>query len=211
MVPGTLKAVKAIGWYIEEYGIAQVSMNLTDLAVTPLHVAFDEVCRQAEARGRAGHRVGAGGPGPALRPARRRPLFPAEAAALRSACSEAELIRIAVTSLGLDELAPFDPEERVIEYRLRRGGAATASAGFTVAGFADETAAESVAPGRRLGGRRGRRAGRRARHHGGQSLGPQAGLGRALGGVLRVGRAGSAAQGRAAAPGGRGHPGLQRR
>ena len=119
MVPGTLKAVKAIGWYIAEYGIAQVSMNLTDLAVTPLHVAFDEVCRKAEARGLRVTGSEAGRSGAAGDDAGGGPPLPPQAAPLRSGSRSPELIRIAVESLGLEELAPFKPDERIIEYRLR--------------------------------------------------------------------------------------------
>lgn len=144
-IPGTLKSVKAIGWFIEEYGIAQVSMNLTDLAVTPLHVAFDEVCRKGEARGlrvTGSELVGMIPLEPMLEAGRhflrkqRRSL----------GVSERELIRLAVVSMGLDELAPFHSDERIIEYRLRDASAATL-AGMTLAAFADETAAESPAPG----------------------------------------------------------------
>jgi glutamate formiminotransferase/formiminotetrahydrofolate cyclodeaminase len=144
-IPGSLKSVKAIGWYIEEYGIAQISMNLTNLAVTPLHIAFDEVCRKAEARGirvTGSELVG---------------LIPLQAMLdagkyflkkqKRSAgVSEKELIRIAVLSMGLDELAPFKPEEKIIEYRLKEP-ASEKMIRLTLAGFADETASESPAPG----------------------------------------------------------------
>jgi glutamate formiminotransferase/formiminotetrahydrofolate cyclodeaminase len=144
-IPGTLKAVKAIGWYIEEYGIAQVSMNLTNLAVTPLHRAFDEVCRAAERRGlrvTGSELVGLVPLQPMLDAGRyfltkqRRSL----------GVAEPELIKIAVRSLGLDDLAPFKPEERIIEYLLR-GPAGKRLVDRTVAGFVDDTASESVAPG----------------------------------------------------------------
>jgi glutamate formiminotransferase/formiminotetrahydrofolate cyclodeaminase len=145
MIPGSLKAVKAIGWYIEEYGIAQVSMNLTDIGTTPLHVAFDEVCRRAEARGVrvTGSELVGLVPLKALLEAGRYFLAKQQRSA---GVSEAELIKIAVKSLGLDELSPFKPEERVIEYQLRKAGDRKL-AGMTVAGFADETASESAAPG----------------------------------------------------------------
>jgi len=145
MLPGTLKAVKAIGWFIQEYGVAQVSMNLVDLSVTPTHVAFDEVCRAAAARGVrvTGSELVGLVPLAALRDAGRHYL----ARQQRSiGVSEAELIKIAVRSLGLDELGAFIPEERVIEYRLRDTGL-TRLVSMTVRGFTDETAAESAAPG----------------------------------------------------------------
>ena len=145
MLPGTLKAVKAIGWFIQEYGVAQVSMNLVDLSVTPTHVAFDEVCRAAAARGVrvTGSELVGLVPLAALRDAGRHYL----ARQQRSVgVSEAELIKIAVRSLGLDELGAFVPEERVIEYRLRDTGL-TRLVSMTVRGFTDETASESAAPG----------------------------------------------------------------
>ncbi|MGH7562077.1 MAG: glutamate formimidoyltransferase [Gemmatimonadales bacterium] len=144
MIPGTLRAVKAIGWYIEEYGIAQVSMNLTDLAVTPLHVAFEEVCESAERRGM---RV-TGSELVGLVPLRA--LLEAGRHFLRKqrrslGVSERELVHIAVRSLGLSELAPFVPEERVIEYLLRKDDRRLVD--LSVERFADETASETPAPG----------------------------------------------------------------
>jgi glutamate formiminotransferase/formiminotetrahydrofolate cyclodeaminase len=145
MQPGTLKAVKAIGWYIPEYGIAQVSMNLTDLRVTPLHVAFDEVCRAAGARGMrvTGSELVGLVPLAALLDAGRHFLRKQQRSL---GVSERELVRVAIASLGLDELAPFDPDQRVVEYRLRDTGASRL-VGMTVRAFADETASESAAPG----------------------------------------------------------------
>ena len=145
MIPGTLKAVKAIGWYIAEYDLAQVSMNLVDLNVTPLHVAFDEVVRAAGARGirvTGSELVG-------LVPLQT--MLDAGRYFLRKqqrslGVSEQELIRTAIRSLGLNELAPFNPEERIIEYRLRNV-AAGRLVRMTVRGFANETASESAAPG----------------------------------------------------------------
>ena len=153
MIPGSLKAVKAIGWFIEEYGIAQVSMNLTDLRTTPLHAAFDEVCRAASARGLrvTGSELVGLIPLSALTDAGRHYLRRQKRSV---GVSEAELIKIAVRSLGLEDLAPFDPAERIIEYRLRDPGERRL-VGLTLEGFADVTASESVAPGRRIG-RRGR-------------------------------------------------------
>jgi glutamate formiminotransferase/formiminotetrahydrofolate cyclodeaminase len=145
MVPGTLEAVKAIGWYIEEYGIAQVSMNLTDIRTTPLHLAFDEVCRAADARGVrvTGSELVGLIPLASLLDAGRHFLRKQQRS---TGVSEAELIKIAVKSLGLDEIAPFKPEQRIIEYRLR-GTGQSRLVNLTVRAFTDETASESVAPG----------------------------------------------------------------
>jgi glutamate formiminotransferase/formiminotetrahydrofolate cyclodeaminase len=145
VIPGSLKAVKAIGWYIEEYGIAQVSMNLTDLSITPLHAAFDEACRRAEARGLrvTGSELVGLIPKAAMLEAGRYFLRKQRRSV---GVSEAELLRIAVKSLGLDDLGPFNPEERIIEYRLQDPGAHRL-AHLSLGEFLDETASESVAPG----------------------------------------------------------------
>ena len=145
MVPGTLKAVKAIGWYIAEYATTQVSMNLTDLAVTPLHTAFDEVCRAAEARGVrvTGSELVGLVPLQTMLDAGRHFLRKQQRSL---GVSEEELVRTAIRSLGLNELAPFNPQERIIEYRLRERDAGRLVR-MTVSGFADETASESAAPG----------------------------------------------------------------
>ena len=146
MIPGTLKGCKAIGWYIDEYGIAQVSMNITDIAATPLHEAFDEVCRAAEARG-----VRVTGPEMVgLVP--RRSLIEAGKYFLRKqrrsvGVTEEELVKIAVRSLGLSDLAPFKPEEKVIEYLLEKESRKSGLVDMTCKGFAEETASESPAPG----------------------------------------------------------------
>lgn len=145
MIPGTLKGTKAIGWYIDEYGIAQVSMNITDIAATPLHKAFDEVCRAANERG---VRV-TGTEIVGLIP--RRTLIEAGKYFLhkqqRSAgISDEEIMRIAIKSMGLDELKPFVIEEKVIEDLIapaHKGGLVD----LTCRGFAEETASESPAPG----------------------------------------------------------------
>ncbi len=144
-VPGTLKAVKAIGWYIEEYGIAQISINLTNLGVTPVHVAFDEVCRAAGERGIrvTGSELVGLIPLQAMLDAGRYFLAKQQRSA---GVSEKELIRIAILSMGLDELGPFVPEERIIEYLLR-GPAAQRLVQLPLLDFADETASESPAPG----------------------------------------------------------------
>lgn len=147
MIPGTLKATKAIGWYIEEYGIAQVSMNITDINVTPLHVAFEEVCRCAQNRGL---RV-TGTEIVGLTP--KRTLIEAGKYFLQKqhrsvGIPEEDIIGIAIKSLGLDDLKPFRAEEKVIEFMLD-GGARNGKRliDLTVKGFADETARESPAPG----------------------------------------------------------------
>ena len=146
MLPGTLKATKAIGWFIDEYGIAQVSMNITDMGVTPLHRAFDEVSRAAAARG---IRV-TGTEIVGLIP--KRALIDAGKHYLRlqqrsSGIPDSEIIKIAVKSMGLDELKPFDPSEKVIEYMLEADGDTKKLVDLTCRGFADETASESPAPG----------------------------------------------------------------
>jgi glutamate formiminotransferase/formiminotetrahydrofolate cyclodeaminase len=143
--PGLLAGVKAIGWFIEEYGVAQVSMNLTDLSATPLHRAFDEAAGRAQAYGMraTGSEVVGLLPLRSLLEAGRHYL----AKQGRSAgVSEAELIKIAVKSMGLDELAPFDPEQKVIEYRLRSSRADKLGR-LSVRAFAEEVASESMAPG----------------------------------------------------------------
>jgi glutamate formiminotransferase / formiminotetrahydrofolate cyclodeaminase len=144
-VPGTLKAVKAIGWYIEEYGIAQISINLTNLRVTPVHVAFDEVCRAAGERGIrvTGSELVGLIPLQAVLDAGRYFLAKQQRS---PGVSEKELIRIAILSMGLDELGPFVPEERIIEYLLR-GPSAQRLVKMPLLDFADETASESPAPG----------------------------------------------------------------
>ncbi len=146
MQPGTLKGTKAIGWYIEEYGIAQVSMNITDIAATPLHVAFDEVCRKADARG---VRV-TGTEIIGLVP--KRALVEAGKYFLRkqqrsTGIAEEEIVRTAIKSMGLDDLKPFVPEEKVIEYLLEAGERKKRLVEMTCRAFAHETASESPAPG----------------------------------------------------------------
>jgi len=146
MRPGTLRATKAIGWYIEEYGIAQVSMNLTDIAVTPLHVAFDEVCRKADARGVrvTGTEIVGLVPKRALVEAGRHFLRKQRRS---TGIAEEEIVRIAVKSMGLDDLKPFRPEEKVIEYLLEAEDQKKRLIDMTCKGFAEETASESPAPG----------------------------------------------------------------
>lgn len=145
MIPGTLKATKAIGWFIDEYGIAQVSMNITDISTTPLHKAFDEVCRAAAARGVrvTGTEIVGLVPRRTLLEAGRHYLH----AQQRSAgISEDEIIKIAVKSMGLDELKPFVREEKVIEDMLNCNKGKKL-VDLTCRGFAEETASESPAPG----------------------------------------------------------------
>ncbi len=136
-----LKAVKAIGWYIEEYGIAQISMNLTNIRVTPVHIAFDEVCRAADARGIrvTGSELVGLIPLQSMLDAGR---YFLEKQQRSTGVSEKELIRIAILSMGLDELGPFKPEDRIIEYLLRDPSAAKLVS-LTLRDFADETASES--------------------------------------------------------------------
>ncbi len=146
MQPGTLKATKAIGWFIEEYGIAQVSMNITNISVTPLHVAFDEVCRAANARGLrvTGTEIVGLIPKRALIEAGKYFLKKQERS---TGLSEAEIIKIAVKSMGLADLKPFKPEEKVIEYLLEADNKSRKLVDLTCDGFAEETASESPAPG----------------------------------------------------------------
>ena len=143
--PGSLKSVKAIGWFIEEFGIAQISINLTNLAVTPVHVAFDEVCKKAEARGIrvTGSELVGLIPLQSMLDAGRYFLSKQQRSV---GVSEKELIKIAVKSMGLDELYPFKPEEKIIEYMLR-DKADRKLVSMALDEFADETASESPAPG----------------------------------------------------------------
>jgi glutamate formiminotransferase / formiminotetrahydrofolate cyclodeaminase len=145
MVQGSLKSVKAIGWFIKEYGVAQISMNLTNISVTPLHIAFDEVCRKAEARGIrvTGSELVGLIPLQSLLDAGKYFLKKQNRSA---GVSEKELIRIAIISMGLNELGPFKPEERVIEYLLKEP-ADEKLIRLSLSEFADETASESPAPG----------------------------------------------------------------
>ncbi|HTQ27949.1 MAG TPA: glutamate formimidoyltransferase [Puia sp.] len=144
-IPGSLKKVKAIGWFIEEYGIAQISMNLTNIRVTPVHIAFDEVCRRAEARGMrvTGSELVGLIPLQAMLEAGKYFLKKQQRSA---GVSEKELIKTAVRSMGLDELAPFKPEEKIIEY-LMRDPSDSRLASLSLSDFADLTASESPAPG----------------------------------------------------------------
>ena len=143
-IPGTLKGTKAIGWYIDEYGIAQVSMNITDIDATPLHVAFEEVCRCAAARGLrvTGAEIVGLVPKRVLMEAGR---FYLERQQRSLGISEEEIVKIAVKSMSLDDLKPFNPSEKVIEYLIDNKKAGLAQ--MTLEGFTRETASESAAPG----------------------------------------------------------------
>ncbi len=143
-IPGTLKGCKAIGWYIDEYGIAQVSMNITDIDATPLHVAFEEVSRAAAARGLrvTGAEIVGLVPRRVLLEAGR---FYLEKQQRSLGISEEEIVKMAVRSMSLDDLKPFNPKEKVIEYLIE--GEKKGLAQMTVEGFTRETASESAAPG----------------------------------------------------------------
>ncbi|MEX0981153.1 MAG: glutamate formimidoyltransferase [Bacteroidales bacterium] len=145
MIPGSLKAVKAIGWFIEEYGVAQISMNLTNISITSIHEAFDEVCRRAEVRGIrvTGSEIVGLVPLKAMLDAGRYFLKKQNRSL---GVSDAGLIKIAVKSMGLDELGPFNPSEKIIEYKMH-AGEPSKLADRTVKEFMEETASESVAPG----------------------------------------------------------------
>ena len=144
-IPGTLKSVKAIGWYIEEYGIAQISMNLTNINITSVHHAFDEVCKKAEARGIrvTGSELVGLVPKKCLTDAGK---YFLEKQKRSSGVSEEELIRIAIKSLGLSELGPFDPKKKIIEYLLE-DSSNNKLVQMTLHEFVNETASESPAPG----------------------------------------------------------------
>ncbi|MBU0718101.1 MAG: glutamate formimidoyltransferase, partial [Planctomycetes bacterium] len=149
-VPGALKCVKGIGWFIEEYGVAQISMNLTNISVTPVHVAYDECKKRAEARGvrvTGSELVG-------LIPLKA--MLDAGKYYLRMqhrslGIADDEIIKIAVKSMGLDELYPFKPDEKIIEYAIAARGASASGrcrlVDMTVTSFVHETASESKAPG----------------------------------------------------------------
>ena len=144
--PGSLKAVKGIGWYIEEYGVAQLSLNLTNINITSVHEAFDEACKSAHSRGirvtgsevvgLVPLRVMTEAADHYLRKQERSLGIPVE-----------EKIKIAVKSLGLDDLAPFNPEEKIIEFMIEDIADSGRLVGMTLTEFADETASESPAPG----------------------------------------------------------------
>jgi glutamate formiminotransferase/formiminotetrahydrofolate cyclodeaminase len=146
--PGLLKGVKAIGWYIDEYGIAQISMNITDIRATPLHLAFEACCQSADRRGMrvTGSELVGLVPLDVMLEAGKYFLKKQQRSI---GVSEAELLKIAVKSMGLDELAPFDLQQKIIEYNLVKGNADQAKklVNMNLVAFADETASESPAPG----------------------------------------------------------------
>ncbi len=144
MIPGSLKSVKAIGWYIEEYDVAQISMNLTNISITPVHIAYDEVYKKAGARGIrvTGSELVGLIPLQAMLDAGK---YFLDMQQRSKGISEKELIKIAVKSMGLDELTPFVPEEKIIEYMI--SGTDGKLVDMSCSGFADETASESPAPG----------------------------------------------------------------
>ncbi len=148
-IPGTLKCVKGIGWFIEEYGVAQISMNLTNISVTPIHVAFDEVCAKAQARGVrvTGSELVGLVPLQAMLDAGRYFLKKQQRSL---GIADREIIKIAVKSLGLDELSSFNPDEKIIEYAIAHKAGGTSAkklVDLTLEGFVHETASESPAPG----------------------------------------------------------------
>ena len=144
--PGSLKSVKAIGWFIEEYGIAQISMNLTNIAITPVHIAFDEVCRKADARGVrvSGSELVGLIPLKAMTDAGKYFLAKQQRSL---GVDDAELIKIAIKSMGLDELKPFNPQDRIIEYVLAKEQKETKLIDLSAKNFANLTASEAPAPG----------------------------------------------------------------
>ncbi len=148
-IPGTLKGCKAIGWYIDEYGIAQVSMNITDIEATPLHIAYEEVSRAAAARGLrvTGAEIVGLVPRNVLLDAGK---FYLEKQQRSLGISEEEIIKIAVKSMSLDDLGPFNPREKVIEYLMEDEQAVAARERLirmSLKDFTRETASESPAPG----------------------------------------------------------------
>ena len=146
MIPGTLKGTKAIGWFIDEYGIAQVSMNITSLDQTPLHVAFDEVSEKARARGIrvTGLEIVGLVPKSAIIDAGEHYLRKQRRSL---GVTDAEKVKIAIKSMGLDDLKPWDPQKKIIEYVIEAEDHVPGLVDLTCRGFADETASESPAPG----------------------------------------------------------------
>ncbi len=145
MIPGTLKSVKAIGWFIEEYGIAQISMNLTNISVTPVHIAFDEVCRKADERGLrvTGSELVGLIPLKAMLDAGKYFLRKQKRSA---GVSDDELIKIAIKSMGLNDIHEFNPEEKIIEFVMAEK-TKRKLIDMNLKAFMNETASESPAPG----------------------------------------------------------------
>lgn len=144
-IPGSLKACKAIGWFIDEYGIAQISINLTDISITPMHIAFEEASRKAQERGLrvTGSELVGVVPLKAMLDAGKYFLHKQNRS---TGISDSEIIKIAVKSMGLDELYPFEPKKKIIEYILE-DDSKKKLVDLTLKGFAEETASESPAPG----------------------------------------------------------------
>ena len=144
-IPGIFKGVKGIGWYIAEYGVAQVSMNITNMQVAPLHEVFEACCKSADKRGMrvTGSELVGLVPLQVMIDAGKFFLRKQERSV---GVAESELIKIAIKSMGLDELAPFDPKKRIIEYMLQDDSKAPL-VNMSLSAFADETASESMAPG----------------------------------------------------------------
>jgi glutamate formiminotransferase/formiminotetrahydrofolate cyclodeaminase len=144
-IPGSLKAVKAIGWYIEEFGIAQISINLTNINITPIHIAFDEACRKADLRGLrvTGSEIVGMVPLKAMLDAGR---YFLEKQQRSTGISDEEILKIAIKSLGLNDLYPFRPEEKIIEYAILKANEKKLT-DYSVIAFCNETASESPAPG----------------------------------------------------------------
>ena len=145
MIPGSLKSVKAIGWYIQEYGITQISMNLTNISVTPVHIAFDEVCRKAEVRGIrvTGSELVGLIPLKAILDAGRYFLHKQQRS---TGVSDEELVKIAIKTMGLNEIHQFKPEEKIIEYVMEEKSKSRLI-DMNLKVFMNETASESPAPG----------------------------------------------------------------
>jgi len=146
MIPGSLKNVKAIGWYIEEYGIAQISINLTNIRATPVHIAFEEVCQKAAERGIrvTGSELVGLIPLQAMLEAGRYFLRKQQRS---TGIPEKEIIKIAIKSLGLDDLAPFNPDDKIIEYAMQRDHQGKRLVDLTLANFIGLTSSEAPAPG----------------------------------------------------------------
>lgn len=144
-IPGKLKSVKAIGWYIEEYNMAQISMNLTNYKISPLHIAFEETRKSADERGvrvTGSELVGL----IPLQPMLDAGKYFLEKQGMSAGVSEEELIDCAIRSMGLNELGAFDPKKKIIEYMLR-DEKQSRLVNMTVRGFVNETASDSAAPG----------------------------------------------------------------
>ena len=204
-VPGRLKAVRAIGWYIEQYRQAQVSINLINYKTTPLHVVFETVREEAEKLGL----IVTGSELVGLMPLQ--PLIDAGTFYLRkqgksTGVPEREVVETAVRSLGLDQLAAFDPDKKVIEYQFRKRGALVVDAGGPLRRRGVVRVARAR---RRVGGRAGRKPGGGALGDGREPDGRQEGIRGGVGRPVRGRRARAGGEGPAGARGGRGHRRVQ--